>query len=104
MRNLLAEYPAWFDVYGAELDMETLVWARRAAHLHGAEQRAGGERERPMPRHIGIILDGNRGHARMRGLCDRCDVQARIGRNIRGANLIALRQRDAATSRSPLTY
>src|SRR5437763_9583613 len=38
MRNFLAEYPAWFDVYGAELDMETLVWARRAAHLHGAEQ------------------------------------------------------------------
>ena len=35
-------------------------------------------RERPMPRHIGIILDGNRRHGRMRGLSDPREVY-RIG-------------------------
>ena len=32
---------------------------------------------RPMPRHIGIILDGNRRHARKRGLRDPCEIYQR---------------------------
>jgi short-chain Z-isoprenyl diphosphate synthase len=35
-------------------------------------------RQRPMPRHVGIILDGNRRHGRMRGLSDPREVY-RIG-------------------------
>ena len=31
-------------------------------------------KQKPMPRHIGIILDGNRRHARQRGLSDPCEI------------------------------
>src|SRR5262245_42594056 len=34
-------------------------------------------RQRPMPRHIGIILAGNRRHARKRGLSDPCEIYQR---------------------------
>jgi short-chain Z-isoprenyl diphosphate synthase len=34
-------------------------------------------KRRPMPRHIGIILDGNRRHARRRGLSDPCEIYQR---------------------------
>jgi short-chain Z-isoprenyl diphosphate synthase len=33
--------------------------------------------KRSMPRHIGIILDGNRRHARQRGLSDPCEIYRR---------------------------
>jgi short-chain Z-isoprenyl diphosphate synthase len=33
--------------------------------------------ERPMPRHIGVILDGNRRHARKRGSSDPCEIYQR---------------------------
>jgi short-chain Z-isoprenyl diphosphate synthase len=34
-------------------------------------------KRKPMPRHIGIILDGNRRHARKRGLNDPCEIYQR---------------------------
>jgi short-chain Z-isoprenyl diphosphate synthase len=42
------------------------------------ERRLLGQlKQRPMPRHIGIILDGNRRHARRRGVSDPCEIYQR---------------------------
>ena len=45
------------------LPLRFLYWIYELRLLHHIEQR-------PMPRHIGIILDGNRRHARQQGLHD----------------------------------
>ena len=34
-------------------------------------------RQQPMPRHVGVILDGNRRHARRRGVSDPCEIYQR---------------------------
>ena len=47
-----------------------LYWIYERRLLHQLAQR-------PMPRHIGIILDGNRRHARKRGLSDPCEIYQR---------------------------
>ncbi len=47
--------------------LRLLYWIYERQLLRQIEQR-------PMPRHIGIILDGNRRHARKRGLDDPCEV------------------------------
>jgi short-chain Z-isoprenyl diphosphate synthase len=52
------------------LFLRFLYWIYERRLLHQLEQR-------PMPRHIGIILDGNRRHARKRGLSDPCEIYQR---------------------------
>jgi short-chain Z-isoprenyl diphosphate synthase len=47
-----------------------LYWIYERRLLHQLKQR-------PMPRHIGIILDGNRRHARKRGLSDPYEIYQR---------------------------
>ena len=41
-------------------------------------------KQRPMPRHVGIILDGNRRHARKRGLSDPCEIYQRGAEKLDG--------------------
>ena len=52
------------------LSLRFLYWIYERRLLHQLKQR-------PMPRHIGIILDGNRRHARKRGLSDPCEIYQR---------------------------
>jgi short-chain Z-isoprenyl diphosphate synthase len=52
------------------LFLRFLYWIYERRLLHQLQQR-------PMPRHIGIILDGNRRHARKRGLSDPCEIYQR---------------------------
>src|SRR5262249_45907286 len=40
-------------------------------------------KQRPMPRHIGIILDGNRRHARKRGVSDPGEIYQRGAERVR---------------------
>jgi short-chain Z-isoprenyl diphosphate synthase len=49
------------------LPLRFLYWIYERRLLHQLKLR-------PMPRHIGIILDGNRRHARKRGLSDPCEI------------------------------
>jgi short-chain Z-isoprenyl diphosphate synthase len=55
---------------GASLLFRLLYWLYERRLLHQLKQR-------PMPRHVGIILDGNRRHARMRGLSDPSEIYQR---------------------------
>jgi short-chain Z-isoprenyl diphosphate synthase len=54
----------------ASLPLRFLYWVYERRLLKQLKQR-------PMPRHIGIILDGNRRHARKRGLSDPCKIYQR---------------------------
>ncbi len=54
----------------ASLLLRFLYWIYERRLLNELKQR-------PMPRHIGIILDGNRRHARKRGLSDPCEIYQR---------------------------
>src|SRR6266567_8404154 len=52
------------------LPLRLLYWIYERRLLNQLKQR-------PMPHHIGIILDGNRRHARRRGLSDPCKIYQR---------------------------
>jgi short-chain Z-isoprenyl diphosphate synthase len=54
----------------ASLFLRFLYWIYERGLLNQLKQR-------PMPRHVGIILDGNRRHARKRGLSDPCEIYQR---------------------------
>jgi short-chain Z-isoprenyl diphosphate synthase len=54
----------------ASLLLRLLYWIYERRLLGQIEQR-------PMPRHIGVILDGNRRHARKRGVSDPCAIYQR---------------------------
>src|SRR5262245_5315662 len=54
----------------ASLLLRVLYWIYERRLLDQLKQK-------PMPRHIGIILDGNRRHARKRGLRDPCEIYQR---------------------------
>jgi short-chain Z-isoprenyl diphosphate synthase len=54
----------------ASLLLRFLYWIYERRVLNQLKQR-------PMPRHIGIILDGNRRHARKRALSDPCEIYQR---------------------------
>src|SRR5262245_33126376 len=84
--------PAFFDQRGGDAGLDDLQKAtlRKPPGKGSAtslllrfiywvyERRLLGQLEqRPMPRHIGIILDGNRRHARKRGLSDPCEIYQR---------------------------
>jgi short-chain Z-isoprenyl diphosphate synthase len=58
------------DKRAASLLLRFLYWVYERRLLNQLKQR-------PMPRHIGIILDGNRRHARKRGLSDPCEIYQR---------------------------
>src|SRR5262249_12077574 len=47
--------------------LRLLYWIYERRLLHQLKQR-------PTPRHVGIILDGNRRHARKRGVSDPCEI------------------------------
>ena len=55
---------------GTSLLLRFLYWIYERRLLNQLKRR-------PMPRHIGIILDGNRRHARKRGLSDPCEIYQR---------------------------
>ena len=55
---------------GESLLLRFLYWIYERRLLNQLKQR-------PMPHHIGIILDGNRRHARKRGLSDPCEIYQR---------------------------
>ena len=54
----------------ASLLLRCLYWIYERRLLNQLKQK-------PMPRHVGIILDGNRRHARKRGLSDPCEIYQR---------------------------
>jgi short-chain Z-isoprenyl diphosphate synthase len=54
----------------ASLLLRFLYWIYERQLLNQLKQR-------PMPHHVGIILDGNRRHARKRGLSDPCEIYQR---------------------------
>ena len=54
----------------ASLLLRFLYWIYERQLLNQLKQR-------PMPRHVGVILDGNRRHARKRGLSDPCEIYQR---------------------------
>jgi short-chain Z-isoprenyl diphosphate synthase len=54
----------------ASLSLRFLYWIYERRLLNQLKHR-------PMPRHIGIILDGNRRHARKRGMSEPCEIYQR---------------------------
>jgi len=52
------------------------TWALRPAYRMYEGWLARQVQEQPVPRHIGIILDGNRRHAERHGLTDPCEIYA----------------------------
>jgi short-chain Z-isoprenyl diphosphate synthase len=61
----------------ASLLLRFLYWIYERQLLNQLKQR-------PMPRHVGIILDGNRRHARKQGLSDPCEIYQRGAEKLDG--------------------